>query len=350
MSDPIRVLITEDSATLRKYLRMSLESDPSFSVVGEAHNGEEAIELCRELDPDIITMDIRMPRMNGLEAIRRIMAEMPRPIVVLTTTKSDMEMGTSFKAIEAGALMVLGKPRCLPGVNSDAADIVAQVKAMSSVKVVGRKKSPAEVHTTESGQKSQLVKGTTDRYEIVVIGASTGGPAVVHEILSGMPADLSVPIVVVQHLSPGFINGLAHWLQESTALSVKVARNGELLSPGTVYLAPDGRHLTAGQNKRLWLIGSPPVDRHRPSVNVLFESAAEYYGPAALGLLLTGMGADGARGLKHLKEAGGYTIAQDEASSVVFGMPGEAIKLDAARAVIATDEIVPTMLLKLRQA
>ena len=349
MSDQIRVLIAEDSPTLRKYIRATLESDPSFTVVGEAINGEEAISLCRSLDPDIITMDIQMPKMDGLTAIAKIMAEMPRPIVVMTSTKSNIETGSSFKAMEAGALMVMSKPRAMPAVSSNAENIISQVKTMAQVKVVGRRRSINKDATYQSGAKSGRIEINRGAYEVITIGTSTGGPAAVQMILNNLPADLPVPVLIVQHLSNGFITGLAKWLDESTPLNVRVAGNGDLIQPGVAYLAPDDRHMTIGTSFRIQLLDSPNIDRHKPSVTALFTSVAERFGEAAIGVLLTGMGSDGARGLKAIRDAGGYTFAQEKDSCVVFGMPNEAIKLDAVREVLSVEDVAPRILSKLRR-
>ena len=368
----IRVLIVDDSPTLRQLTRAILESDPHLQVVGEARNGEEAIALCDKLNPDIITMDIRMPKMDGYQAIRRIMTELPRPIVVLTSTMSDLELGITFKAIEAGALMVVGKPHGLPGTDPEADQLIASVKAMAGVKVVRRrpwllKETPTarrgetSTETSASGSAELTVEASVEPgscrrpaepprdkprprpvprpLRLIAIGASTGGPPALQVILGGLPADLSVPVVVVQHISSGFVAGMARWLDETTPLRVKVAENGEPLRPGTVYLALDGKHLQVTENALAWLRDSPPVDGHRPSVTALLESVAQTYGRAAVGVLLTGMGKDGGRGLKALHEAGGHTIAQDEGTCVVFGMPKEAIALGAATEVLPLPQI-----------
>ena len=338
MTTMIRVLIVDDSPTLRYLIRTTLESDPEVQVVGEARNGEEAIALCHKLEPDIITMDIQMPKMDGYQAIRRIMAESARPIVVLTSTMSDIQLGISFKALEAGALMVLGKPHGLPGEDPEADRLIAHVKAMAGVKVVARRRW-LQRETPEPPPRQPCPRPAAGPVRLIAIGASTGGPPALQVILSGLSPTLSVPIVVVQHISPGFVQGLAHWLDQTTPLRVKVAESGESLQPGTVYLAPDGKHLQVTENTMAWLRDSPPVDGHRPSATALFESVAQTYGARAVGVLLTGMGGDGAQGLKALWDAGGLTIAQDEATCVIFGMPKQAIALGAATEVLPLPQI-----------
>ena len=335
----IRVLIADDSPTLRHLIRAILESDPELQVVGEAHNGEQAVALCHELRPDIITMDVRMPKMNGFQAIQHIMAESPRPILVLTSTSSDIELGISFKAIEAGALMVAGKPCGLPDADPEAARLILQVKAMADVKVVRRRPRVQKKTPAPPGDQPRPGPAPGPPVRLIAIGASTGGPPALQAILSQLPADLSVPVVVVQHMSPGFMKGFARWLAGTTSLRVKLAEHGEPLQPGTVYLGPDHQHLLAAQNGHVWLSDSSPVGGHRPSATVLFESVAQRYGRAAVGVLLTGMGKDGAQGLKALHDAGAHTIVQDEATCVVFGMPKEAIALGAAAEVLPLERI-----------
>lgn len=334
----IRVLIVDDSPTQRYLIRAILESDPELQVVGEARDGKEAIKLCQQLQPDIITMDIRMPRMDGYQAVRRIMAEWPRPILVLTSTQSDIELGISYKAIESGALMVLGKPHDLPGSDPEADQLIATVKAMAEVKVV-RRHWRVHKEGPEPPPRQAYPRVPRGSVRLIAMGASTGGPPALQVILQALPANLGVPIAVVQHISPGFVSGLARWLNDTTPLQVKVAEHGEPLNPGTAYLAPDDHHLQVTHNGLAWLGAAPPVDGHRPSVTVLFESVARYYAAAAVGVLLTGMGDDGARGLKAMHDAGAYTIAQDEATSVVFGMPKEAIALGAADEVLPLERI-----------
>ncbi len=353
----IRVLVVDDSPTLRRLIRSVLESDRELQVVGEACNGEEAIVLCHKLEPDIITMDIQMPKMNGYQAIRHIMAESARPIVVLTSTQSDIQLGISFKALEVGALMVLGKPHGMPGEDPEADQLIAQVKAMAEVKVVRRRwwlldesssSRPGKPALSGAGGSAAARKNksgapvsrpATGPVRIIAVGASTGGPPAMQIIFGQLPAELPVPVVVVQHISQGFVGGLARWLDETLPLKVKVAENGEHLRPGTVYIAPDDRHLLVTPGDLVRLRALPAVDGHRPSVTALFESVAHHYGPTAVGVLLTGMGSDGARGLKALHDAGGRTIAQDKATCVVFGMPQQGIALGVAQEVLSLGKI-----------
>jgi two-component system chemotaxis response regulator CheB len=343
----IRVLIVDDMQTIRLQLRVILESDPELRVVGAVGSGEEAVAFCRESRPDIITMDINMPGMGGYEAIRQIMSETPCPIVVITGIESQHLMDVSFKALALGALTVLPKLRGLSTDDAEAKSLIQQVKVMAGVKVVRRTSRP-ESQPAISGEgvakpagpiKNPVPSKLQKPAQLVAIGLSTGGPPALQTILSGLPPSFSLPIVVVQHISPGFMLGLAAWLSNATPFRCKVGDLGEAIKPGTVYLAPDNAHLTFRGNSNLWHDGSEPVDGHRPSATVLFESVAQNFGATAIGLLLTGMGRDGAKGLKAMYEAGAYTIAQDEASSLIFSMPKAAIDLNAVKEVLGLNQI-----------
>ena len=327
----IRVLIVEDTTTIRTLLREIIGSDSQLRVVGEAKNGAEAIELSEKLKPDAISMDIQMPVMDGLEATRVIMERIPTPIVILSALISNKESKLVFDSLQAGALKVLKKPEGLQDINR-------VLKLISGVKVVRRRpkkdRQPRRIASTNARNVE-----TKSKVEIIAIGASTGGPAVLSNILSQLPATLSTPILVVQHITQGFTGGFVHWLNENCNLHVKLATSNEMLSPGVVYLAPDDYHLTVGSKNMIRLCQDEPYKFHRPSATVLFQSVAKVYKDRAMGILLTGMGNDGASGLKSLKDTGAYTIAQDKDSSVIFGMPMEAIKLGAVDKVLAPGAI-----------
>jgi two-component system chemotaxis response regulator CheB len=343
----IRVLIVDDMATIRVALRFILESDPELTVVGAVESGEAAVAFCRKSRPDIITMDINMPGMGGYEAIRQIMSETPCPIVVITGIESQSLMDVSFKALALGALTVLPKLRGFSPDDAEAKSLIQQIKIMSGVKVVRRslraELPPARIDKGVAQVavpvKDSLSFKPPKPAELVAIGLSTGGPPALQEILGGLPSSFPLPIVVVQHMSPGFMFGLGAWLSSATPFRCKVAELGETIKPGTVYLAPDSTHLTFKGNSNLWHDSSEPVDGHRPSATVLFESVAQHFAARAIGLLLTGMGRDGAQGLKAMYEAGAYTIAQDEASSLIFSMPKAAIELNAVKEVLGLNQI-----------
>ena len=347
------VLVVEDSAVIREFLIHVLSSDPTIQVIGTASNGLEALEAVRQKRPDVITMDIHMPRLDGLEAIREIMAEHPIPIVVVTSIDLEREVGLVTKATKLGAVAVLKRPASLSSdeYGAFASKLIQQVKSMSSVRMVHRARSLDAVslasptsRPTAAGLASAppLALSTTPdiaptKTEIVAIGSSTGGPAALHKILSAMPKNFSLPILIVQHISFGFVDGLASWLDDASPLHVQVAKLGDRVEPGNVYIAPDDQHLTIDRFKRIGLNSNPAIGGHRPAVTALFQSLAQAFGASGLAVILTGMGADGATGMKALRERGAITLAQDQASCVVFGMPKEAIVLGAIRHVVPLD-------------
>jgi two-component system chemotaxis response regulator CheB len=332
----IRILVADDSATVRQYLAYLLGEDPDLVVVGTAGDGVEAVEQAAQLKPDVIVMDVHMPRMGGFEATRQIMARVPTPIVMVSTAARQEEVAMTFDALNAGAVAVLEKPRGIDHAEHDetARQLLGTVKLMAQVKVVRRwPRRPWPTAAPSPAEPSRKIR-------VIAIGASTGGPQVLAEILAGQGRDLSVPILIVQHIAAGFTAGLAEWLARGTRLAVKLPQPpGELAQPGTAYLAPDGVQMAIRQDGRIHLTEDRGEDGFRPSASYLFESVAESYGRSALGILLTGMGRDGATGLKKLRDAGGTTVAQDRDSSVIFGMPAEAIKLGAAQHVLSPAEI-----------
>lgn len=330
------VLIVDDSPTLRHLIRSILESDPDINVIGEAMNGKEAVDKCKRLSPDIITMDIRMPHMDGFQATEQIMSEVPKPILVLTSTMSDRELSITYKAIESGALMVVSKPKISKCLQTDAEHLVSTVKALADVNVLKRK--ARQLPVIPPPIPGLRMKKNED-IGIIAICASTGGPPVIQSILSGLQADFPIPIVIVQHISNGFTTSMVKWLDETVPLSVKEAENHEYLEAGTVYFAPDNTHLKISSVKTVHLVETPKIQGHRPSGTVLFNSVAHQYRRRGVGVLLTGMGSDGAEGLKALHNAGGYTIVQDEPSCIVFGMPQKAMELGAADDILPPDEI-----------
>lgn len=335
----IRVLLAEDSATVREYLAWLLDEDPGLEVVETARDGVEAVAHAERLKPDVILMDVHMPRLNGFEATRQIMERAPAPIVMISASLERDEVAMTFAALEAGALTVLGKPAGPddPGHAEAARRIRETVRLMSEVKVV-RRWPRRDLPSPPRAPRAPLARPER-RIRVVAIGASTGGPPVVAEILKGLPRDLGAPILLVQHIAAGFAAGLAEWLGQVTPLPVKLADPDELIRPGNVYVAADGAQLGITSTGRVQVTRQPDRDGFCPSVSHLFESAADAYGRAALGVLLTGMGRDGAAGLRRLRDAGGLTIAQDEETSVVFGMPQEAIRLGAAEQVLNPEQI-----------
>lgn len=334
----IRVLVVDDSATARALLVSLLTAEPDISVVGEATTGRDAVDLASRLAPDLITMDIHMPVMDGLEATMQIMIQSPRPIIIVSSAvQSDVEL--SLEAMRAGALMVMAKPQgpASPGFANERRQFVSMVRAMSQVKVVRRhgNVSPFSMNTPIARPASVLpgrvhgALGTTP-IRLVAIGASTGGPAALRTILADLPRNFSVPILIVQHIARGFSAGLADWLSHDTPLRVKLAELGEPAAAGTVYIAPDDRHLGCQLDDRgdirVILDSSPAVGAFRPSASFLFHSTGDSVGVGVLAVILTGMGDDGVSGLRVLKARGGRVLAQDEATSVIYGMPREAVR------------------------
>ncbi len=346
----IRVLVAEDSYAARLLIVATLESDPEIEIVGEAHDGEAAVAEARRLRPDVITMDIHMPLLDGLAATARIMSENPIPIVVVSSAVNPRDVASTFDAIKAGALVALPKPGS--GTDRTAVEereiFTSTVKAMARVKVVRRWSGSFERVGSPPGAQDKTGIGTpsdlpsasrsasaTARLRrlapsapvsLVAIAASTGGPSALQKLLGGLPSDFSTPIVLVQHIARGFLDGFAQWLDGECALSVRVARGGEMLQAGTVYVAPDDLHLGVNASRRTVAIRTEPVNGFRPSASMLFESASSAYGAGLVAVIMTGMGSDGVSGLRRVREREGYVIAQDEASSLIYGMPGEAVK------------------------
>jgi two-component system chemotaxis response regulator CheB len=332
----IRVLIVEDSLVVRDFLIHILSSDPEIQVVGVAENGLEAIDLVKKYNPDIITMDIHMPLMDGYEATRRIMETFPTPIVIVSGSTVAKEIDSTFRAIEAGALTLMLRPSGIghPDYENDAKELIQKVKLLSEIKVVRRTSKKKRKRVSSQSCIKQKPKSVRN-IEIAAIGASTGGPLILQNILSGLPHDLSFSILVVQHIAQGFIEGFVKWLSNTSHFPVHTASHEIRPLAGHCYVAPDGYHMEIDADLRIVLSDKAPESGLRPSVTNLFRSVAKFYGPRAVGVLLTGMGRDGADELKLMKEKGAVTIAQDKESSVVFGMPGEAIKINAATYVLS---------------
>ncbi len=335
----IRVVVAEDSPTVRQLLVDILESDPEFQVVGQARDGAEAVEVITRLLPDLVTMDAHMPVLDGFEATSRIMVQTPTPILMVSSCTVGREVEYSLNAIRAGALMVVPKPEDPLSLRFDSSrfEFLNMAKAMARVKVVRRwpvkSRAPVPYRPAIPGGPARLV----------AIAASTGGPAALQRLLAGLPADFAAPILIVQHMAAGFVAGLADWLGRGCSLRVDVARHGEPLRAGTVLLAPDGHHLGVGLDRRAMVVDAPLVGGMRPSGTYLFESAALAQGAGVVAVVLTGMGNDGVDGLPAVKAAGGRVLVQDEATSVVFGMPREAIATGGADAVLGIDEIAPRL-------
>jgi two-component system chemotaxis response regulator CheB len=314
MTLPIRVLIADDSATARAALVAFLAMDPGIVVVGEATDGVEVVQLAKERKPDVITMDLQMPRLGGLEAIVEIMAEAPSRILVICAVDDDREVDLSFRAVAAGALELIAKPReDFMQLRSWGKEVCEAVRLMAEIPVV-RRRRPASLPDREPGR---------GRIDILGVAASTGGPPALAAIFEQLARDLPIPVLVAQHIGPGFGAGLVRWLASVTPLRVLIATEGMACRPGCIYLPPDGRNLEVDREGVLRLPAGETL--HWPSANQLLISIAEAYGSRAGALVLTGMGDDGASGVAAILSRGGVALAQDEASSVVHGMPRAAI-------------------------
>jgi two-component system chemotaxis response regulator CheB len=328
----IRTLLAEDSPTARVLLTEVLQADAEIQVVGVAKDGAEAVAMTKQLAPNVVVMDLHMPEMNGLDATKQIMVEAPTPIIIVTATGDAREVAVSLHALRAGALTVLPKP--IGPANADFDEVARQfrntVKAMSQVKVVRRWATSSPVHRPSAPPLPPPREGPAGPARIIAVAASTGGPAALYRIFSELPGNLAVPILVVQHISHGFVEGFGAWLNTGTPLRIKIAQHGDPLEPRTIYLARDDHHLGLVDRSTLAVSAAAPVGGFRPSASFLFESVGRLYGRGAVAVVLTGMGQDGLEGLHVVRENGGRIIAQDEESSIVFGMPGAAVSAGLA--------------------
>jgi two-component system chemotaxis response regulator CheB len=340
----INVLVADDSKVMRMVLVHLLESDPQIKVVGAVNDGQAALDFVRVNKPDVIVMDIHMPNLDGFEATRLIMETQPVPIIICSATTDTKEVVITFRMMEAGAVACVEKPVAREHVDFErlAANLVETVKLMSEVKVVRR--WPRSASTTTIAARPAERMPSPAKVTLVGIGASTGGPPVLQAILSGLTKDFPGALLIVQHIARGFLPGMVEWLNQTTGVPVHVASHGSFPLPGHAYLAADDFHMGVAAGGRILLAGGEPENGLRPAVSYLFRSLAEVCGPDAVGVLLTGMGKDGAAELKLMKDNGAVTIAQDQESSVVHGMPGEAIQLGGATYVLAADKIANTLI------
>ncbi len=344
MNRRIKVLVVEDSLTAQKILVKILSADSQIEVIAVASSGEEALEQLKHISPDLITMDIHMPGMDGLEVTRKIMESKPVPIIVVSASCLVEDIERAFQLIEAGALTAIAKPIAIGTGDFEATAwrLVQTVKDMASVKVIKRWPKQKS-NKKQAGEISDLQVPKLKPFELVAIGASTGGPQAIEAILKNLPRDYPASILVVQHIAPGFLAGMVEWLDHILALHVKVAHEGERLKPGTVYLCPEGKHMGISKESTITLSAAEPIGGHRPAVSYLFQALAQNYSDC-LAILLTGMGKDGAAELLELKEQGATTIAQDKESSVIHGMPGAAIALGAQCHILNLESIASVLL------
>lgn len=338
-----KILIVDDSAVSRDLLSFIIQSDPTLEVIATAENGEQAIELNNSLNPDLIMMDIVMPKMNGFDATKKIMETNPKPIIIVSGVFNKDEITKAFDAIHAGAMTIIEKPK---GVGDkqyiDTARFVLEtVKALAIVNVskfnheTDKKTTVAESLSTETAQT----------ISIAAIGASIGGPQALSQILSQLPSNFPVPILVIQHISSGFIEGYANWLNSTTKLNVQVAKNGEKAKAGTVYLAPDKHQLMVTKEGLLVVDEITSETNGQPTIDTLFQSIATSYKNRGVGILLSGVGRDGLKGLKSIKEAGGIAMVQDPTTAMLPDLPSAAINANAASYVETLAKIPATLIL-----
>ncbi len=341
---PIKVLVVEDSPVMRELLVHVLDSDPKILVIGTANNGAEALEALAKNMPDVITMDINMPKMNGFELTRIIMETNPVPIVIVSATWKPAEVAITFRAMEAGAVAIIQKPRGIghPEFSATRERLLETVKSMAEVKVIRRWSRLRKAEHMPVSSPATGIPARTD-CRIVAIGASTGGPLVLQTILAALPTNFPVPILIVQHIAAGFTTGLVEWLRPTTGFLIQLGEHGLRPLPGHAYIAPDGSHMGVDASQRIVLSKAEPDGGLRPSVSYLFHSIADVFGRCAVGILLTGMGKDGAEELKRMRDLGAITIAQNKPSSIVHGMPGAAIKLNGATYILPPDQIASTL-------
>lgn len=341
----IRVLVVDDSLVSRKLHQKIISGDPRFEVVGTANNGEEALSKVMQLKPDVVSMDVNMPELNGIEATREIMNAHPVPIVIVSSLYNENEKQLAVEAAAAGAVYIMPKPRGVgnPTFERDAKKYLRMLKNMSEVKVVGRRGNSYE---NSKNSKAHPVKESINdkKREILLIGASAGGPHAIQSILEVLPSHFPLPVLIVQHLDKSFTESFRAWLASFSRLPVTIAKDNEEIKGGHVYLAPGGKNMEVKSKDYVTLNGDSTESNHKPSVAALFRSGGKVYKEKAVAILLSGMGRDGAAEMREIKDAGVFTIAQEKQSCLVFGMPGEAVKLGAAKAIFTPKEIANELL------
>ena len=347
----IRVVVVDDSALVRSLLTEIINREPDMECVGAASDPLIAREMIRKLDPDVITLDVEMPRMDGLDFLARLMRLRPMPVVMVSTL-TERGADVTLKALELGAVDFVSKPKIgvADGLRQLGADITEKVRTAARARVHRLAAAAPAPGAAPAKPAAMAALGRLSTEKIIFIGASTGGTEATRELLMGLPAD-SPAVMITQHMPPGFTRSYAARLNGLCRISVKEASDGERVLPGHAYIAPGGFHLSverSGANYIARVVDSEPVNRHKPSVEVLFLSAARVVGPNALGVMLTGMGADGAKAMKTLRDAGSWNLVQDEASCVVFGMPKEAIAAGAAHEVLPLQSIAARLVERLR--
>jgi len=325
----IGVLVVDDSPTKRGIICSMINSQPDMGVVGEAVSGEDAMRKCWGVNPDVITMDIKMPGIDGLEATKRIMTERPTPILIVSST-AKVQVKFTLEAIKLGALDFVGVVSDLEKMKED---LLKKIRIASKVKVV------RYIEPKKSLERTKIFKSKASPYKVIAVGVSTGGPAALLSSLSKIPQDFPATIIIVQHIVEGFSRGLAEWLDSQCSIKVKEAEDRDFLSPGLALIAPAGNNLLVSSTQTIKLKSIPPDALYKPSIDEMMTSCARVYGPLAVGIILTGMGQDGVEGIKAIKKAGGLTLAQDKDSSAIFGMPKLAIESGYIDKVVALESL-----------
>lgn len=357
-TDLTRIVVVDDSPVQRRFLRAAVEAASDLTVVGEARNGKEAVALVARLRPAAVLMDLDLPVMSGIEAIERIMAASPTPILVYSAHVNGVESANALEALAAGAVDVLAKPG--PEDTTSLADYADQVRkrlrVAARVRVITHPRGKLRSRGIPVAALPQVGELATAPYvvdegevrkgvKLIAIGASTGGPQALHTVLKALPRDLDQAVLVVQHMAEGFIPGLVSWLDGLVPLPVVQGASGQRLRPGVITVAPSGSNLLVADDRlRVLCVPPEPTQFHVPGIDQCFESIADALGPDAIGVLLTGMGRDGAAGLKAMRDRGAATLGQDEATSAVYGMPQAALALDAVDRQVAVDEVTPVLL------
>ena len=344
MITPIKVFLVENSPVALTILQRILNSFPDIKVVGTAQNGIHALQQIPQLKPDVVCTDLLMEKMDGWEFTNNLMSEFPLPILVISDLVTSQDTQKIGQLLEAGVVDVFPKPKT--GSSEDyekqTNELAIKLKILSGVRVFPKRN--INLRRNQSHKLSDKTNSTN--YQIVAIGVSTGGPKAIQQIIAQLPADFPLPIVCTQHISIGFLNGLISWLSLETKLKVKIAEIGEQPLPGTFYYAPEHYHLEIDRRGKFAYLQSPTINSHRPSATIMFQSLARFYGDSVIAILLTGMGRDGVVGMQEIYQCGGLTIAQDKDSSVIFGMPQEAINLGVVKEVLSLEKIAPFLLKK----
>lgn len=341
MNDRIRVLIVDDSAFARFAISKQISADPGIEIIDTARDGIEALDKIRHLKPDVVTLDVEMPQMDGLTALRRIMSDYPTPVVMLSSLTGD-GTETTLKALELGAVDFFLKPSAVApaGIRAEVvSDLLSKIKTAARVNVSRLRPAGRPAKPGPGGGKKPTTRRSVLQRRVIVLGCSTGGPRALNEVIPMLPGDLPASMLVVQHMPPGFTRSLAQRLDAISEIDIKEAQEGDTMRPGLALLAPGGYHMTVDANGRVTLNQEPTECGLRPAANVTMESAVRSYGQSVLGVVLTGMGHDGTRGTALIKRAGGEVIVEDESTCVVYGMPRSVVESGNADTVVPLPEI-----------